>query len=328
MVITLSTSNGLSDVYFNGVSQGQVTLGVMTEFAAVAVGPSRFTYDCANAYSYESYNYVAAHLAVYAYQLTAERIAAHYTTGATGASGVTAAERFAQIFTWGGLGLKRGVYWWQDATGQPEITQIGPAYSLSGSSAADGINAVAQEEGGRSNAQANGSYVYEERWAGYNKPTVAWFGDNAIGGPVVLDTSPFPQGSLGSWAATNGTLVITTEQVYGGAYAALLTPTGGASAAWAADNPVPVIAGSSYSAGAWVYSARPAGPACRSVWTGTPPPGTCPPVPPRSVSRPARGCTSPRGTSPHRPGRVSPLAPSMWGRQAPPRPGTCCTWGW
>ena len=255
VVITLSTSNGLSDVYFNGVSQGQVTLGVMTEFAAVAVGPSRFTYDCANAYSYESYNYVAAHLAVYAYQLTAERIAAHYTTGATGASGVTAAERFAQILTWGGLGLKRGVYWWADATGQPEITQIGPAYSLSGSSAADGINAVAQEEGGRSNAQANGSYVYEERWAGYNKPTAAWFGDNAIGGPVVLDTSPFPQGSLGSWAATNGTLEITTEQVYGGAYAAVLTPAGGASAAWAADNPVPVIAGSAYSAGAWVYSA-------------------------------------------------------------------------
>ena len=254
MVITLSTSNGLSDVYFNGVSQGQVSLGVMTEFAAVAVGPSRFTYDCANAYSYESFNYVAAHLVVYAYQLTAERIAAHYTTGATGSSGVTAAERFAQILTWGGLGLKRGVYWWQDATGQPEITQIGPAYSLSGSSAADGINAVAQEEGGRSNTQANGSYVYEERWSNYNKPTVACFGDDALGGPVVLDTSPFPQGSLGSWAATNGTLEITTEQVYGGAYAAVLTPAGGASAAWAADNPVPVIAGSPYSAGGWVYS--------------------------------------------------------------------------
>ena len=104
MVITMSTSNGLSDVYFNGVSQGQVTLGVMTEFAAVALGPSRYSYDCANAYVYEAYNYVAAHLAIYAYQLTAERIAAHYTTGALGASGVTAAERFAQILTWGGLG--------------------------------------------------------------------------------------------------------------------------------------------------------------------------------------------------------------------------------
>ena len=254
VVITLSTSNGLSSVYFNGVSQGQVTLGVMTEFAAVAVGPSRYTYDCANAYSYESFNYVAAHLAIYAYQLTSERIAAHYTTGALGASGVTAAERFAQILTWGGLGLKRGVYWWEDATGQPEITQIGPAYSLSGSSAADGINAVAQEEGGRSNTQANGSYVYEERWAGYNKPTVAWFGDNATGGPVILDTSPFPQGSLGSWSATSGTLTVTQAQTYGGAYAALLTPAGGASAAWAAGSPVPVIAGSSYSAGAWVYS--------------------------------------------------------------------------
>ena len=100
------------------------------------------------------------------------------------------------------------MYWWQDATGQPEITQIGPAYNLSGSSAADGINAVAQEEGGRSNTQANGSYVFTERWAGYNKPVVAYFGDDAFGGPVILDTSPFPEGSLGGWTATNGTLTL------------------------------------------------------------------------------------------------------------------------
>ena len=254
MVITMSTSNGLSDVYFNGVSQGQVTLGVMTEFAAIALGPSRYAYDCANAYSYESYNYVAAHLAIYAYQLTAERIAAHYTTGALGAAGVTAAERFAQILTWGGLGLKRGVYWWQDATGQPEITQIGPAYSLSGSSAADGINAVQQEEGGRSNTQANGSYVYEERWAGYNKPVVAYFGDDAAGGPSILITSSFPEGSLTGWTVTNGTLTITSAEAYGGGYSALLAPEGDTSSAWISSSAVPVTAGSLYAAGAWVYS--------------------------------------------------------------------------
>lgn len=254
VAITMSTSNGLSDVYFNGVSQGQVTLGVMTEFAAIALGPSRYSYDCANAYSYESYNYVAAHLAIYAYQLTAERIAAHYTTGALGAAGVTAAERFAQILTWGGLGLKRGVYWWQDATGQPEITQIGPAYALSGSSAADGINAVAQEEGGRSNTQANGSYVYTERWAGYNKPVVAYFGDDATGGPAILDTSPFPQGSLGGWTVTNGTLTLTAAQTYGSSYSGLLTPVGVSSSVWATGDTVPVTAGALYAAGAWVYS--------------------------------------------------------------------------
>jgi len=253
MVLTLSTSNGLSDVYFNGTLQGQVTLGVMSEFAAVALGPSRYTYDCANASNYQSFNYVAAHLAVYSYQLTPERIAAHYTTGALGASGVTAAERFAQILTWGGLGLKRGVYWWQIATGQPEITQIGPAYSLSGSSAADGINAVAQEEGGRSNTQANGSYVYTERWANYNKPIVAAFGDNAIGGPVVLDTSPFPQGSLGAWTASNGTLSLSQAQAYGGAFSGLLVPAGG-SGAWVSGDMVTVTAGNGYVAGAWVYS--------------------------------------------------------------------------
>ena len=166
----MTTGNGTTQVYFNGVLQGSVTLGVAPAVYAAVLGPGRYSYDCANAYSYESFNYSAAHLAVYAYQLTPLRILAHYNTGFSGSSGVSAAQRFAQILSWGQIGLKRGYYWWQgtQAQGRPEVTAIGPAYSLSGSSAADAVHQVEQEEGGQSYVQGNGSYVYAERWGTYN----------------------------------------------------------------------------------------------------------------------------------------------------------------
>ena len=157
MVITMSTSNGLSDVYFNGVSQGQVTLGVMTEFAAIALGPSRYAYDCANAYSYESYNYVAAHLAIYAYQLTRWRIAAHYTTGALGAAGVTAAERFAQgshlgkARTQTGRVLVAGCH--RERGDHPDRRRVRPVRV----SAADGVNPVQQTRAAVPTPRPNGS---------------------------------------------------------------------------------------------------------------------------------------------------------------------------
>ena len=168
IVLVMTTGNGDTNVYFNGLLQGSVILGVADTFYAVNLGPGRYSYDADNAYSYEAYNYTAAHLAIYSYQLTPLRIAAHYSTGFTGSAGVSAAQRFAQILTWATLGLKRGYYWWQGATGNPEITQIGSAYALNGSSAADAINGLEQAESGHSYAQANGSYVYLERWGTYN----------------------------------------------------------------------------------------------------------------------------------------------------------------
>ena len=182
VVLVMSSSNGATRVYYNGVLQGSVTLGVAPAVYAVVLGPGRYSYDCGNAYSYESFNYTAAHLAVYAYQLTPQRITAHYNTGYSGSTGTSAAERFAQILSWGQLGLKRGYYWWQGTQpqGQPEITKIGPAYSLNGSSAADAVHQVEQDEGGQSLVQANGSYVYTERWGGYNQQPQVTFGDAAL----------------------------------------------------------------------------------------------------------------------------------------------------
>jgi hypothetical protein len=177
----------------------------------------------------------------------------HYAVGANGASGVTAAQRFAQILTWGQIGLKRGAYWWQNATGTPEITQIAPAYDLNGSSAADGINQVQTEEGGRFFTQANGSVVYLERWAGYNLTSQAAFGDNASAANTNLNPYPSFSSGLGPWSAVNGALAVVDTPVYIGPLSGQLTPTGEPFTVAAIDSAlISVTAGTSYSMVAWI----------------------------------------------------------------------------
>ena len=162
-------------MYVNGVLAGTsaapLTIGPVD---AIALGPGRWSYDTnsGNA-SYFGYNYAAGHLAVYSYELSPARITAHYQAGATGWQGVSASTRFSQILTWAQLGLKRGGWSQAGVTGQAEITQIGPAYDLSGQQASDAIYNVAQSEGGRYKVQANGSLIYLERDAGYNLPVSA-----------------------------------------------------------------------------------------------------------------------------------------------------------
>ena len=178
--------------YVNGVNVFTNTLAVTLNFQAVNLGPGRYSYDCGGAPAvYTGYNYAAGHLAAYAYQMSPTRISSHYTTGAFGQQGVSAAQRFAQVLTWGRVGLKRGGYWWKSAsaTNTPEITAIGPAYDLTGSSAADAINKLTQEEGGQAFVTANGSYVYLERWINYNQSIAATFGDNGTSEiPFLKDT--------------------------------------------------------------------------------------------------------------------------------------------
>ena len=260
VVLVMTTGNGATQVYLNGQLQGSVTLGVTSAVYAITLGPGRYSYDCANAYSYESFNYTAAHLAVYAYQLTALRIAAHYSTGFSGSSGVSAAQRFAQVLSWGQVGLKRGYYWWQgtQAQGRPEITQIGPAYSLNGSSAADAVHQVEQDEGGQSYVQANGSYVYTERWGTYNLASLATFGDAAFPAAGPLVAQPSFSGGTGTWTVNSVSCILTANavEVYYGTQSALITPVGGG-ASFAAINSAsfPVSAGASYLAEAWVWCA-------------------------------------------------------------------------
>ena len=255
IVLVMTTNNGDVNVYFNGVLQGSVIMGVASTFYAVGLGPGRYSYDADNAYSYDTFNYSAAQLAIYSYQLTPLRIAAHYNTGYTGAAGVSAAQRFAQILTWATLGLKRGYYWWQGATGNPEITQIGAAYSLNGSSAADAIHTLEQTESGRSYAQANGSYVYSERWGGYNLSSQATFGDIPVPAAGVQFAPNTFSGGTGTWTAFNAALTYSNAEVYYGSGSALLIP-GGGGATFALMNSIHFTAtpGNVYLAEAWVLS--------------------------------------------------------------------------
>jgi hypothetical protein len=254
VALVFSPSSQSATVYFNGVRKGTVTVGTVISASAVGLGPGRYSYDCDNAQEYESFNYVAAHLAVYDYQLTLERIAAHYTAGTTGWLGVTAAQRFAQILTWGTLGLRRGGYWWQGASGSPEVTALGPAYDLSGSSAADAVNALTQEEGGRFFVQASGSVVYLERWAGYNLTAAATFGDNATGATAALNGNPGFSGNVASWTAVQCTVAYSTSHPYVTTGSALLTPVSSPAACYIAGTETPVTPSSSYTASAWAYS--------------------------------------------------------------------------
>lgn len=251
--LAASAASGLATVYLNGQPQGNITLPLANQVTCLTLGPGRFAYDCNSAASYSAFNYVAGHLAIYDYQLTQDRIAAHFATGVLGAAGVTAAQRFAQILTWGQAGLKRGAYWWASAAGSPEVTEIGPAYSLNGSSAADAVSKLQSEEGGRFAAQANGSLVYAERWAGYNKSATAAFGDAAPGADPELNPQPAFGGGVGPWTAVNGTVAVTGAVSYIGAQSLQLTPAGSPSTVAAARGGMtPVTPGASYTMSAWV----------------------------------------------------------------------------
>ena len=205
LIATDSTPGFL--MYVNGVLAGSaaspLTIGPV---ATIALGPGRWSYDTnsSNA-SYFGYNYAAGHLAVYSYELSPARITAHYQAGANGWQGVSASTRFSQILTWAQLGLKRGGWSQAGVTGQAEITQIGPAYDLSGQQASDAIYNVAQSEGGRYKVQANGSLVYLERDAGYNLPVSAVLSDGTAVAPSVLNTDPGFATGLAGWSGADVT---------------------------------------------------------------------------------------------------------------------------
>lgn len=168
-----------TQTYLNGSpTSTHPTMGVIPQIRAMCLGPARFSYDVSNLVVYNGYNFNAGHLAWYGQELTPTQIANHYESGFSGWVGVPAPGRFAQVLTWGGLGLKRGGTAWFQTYGQAEGTYMSEAYDTSGSSASDQVNEIVQTEGGRCYAQANGSVVYTYRWQGYNGATVATFGDN------------------------------------------------------------------------------------------------------------------------------------------------------
>lgn len=175
----MSISPGGTKCYLNGVQTAtQPTMQALPQIRALSLGPARFSYDVSDLVVYNGFNYVAGHLAVYPEELTPTQISNHYTTGINGFVGVPAAGRFAQVLTWGRLGLKRGGTAWFQNYGQPEGTYISEAYGYEGTNSADVMNQLVQTEGGRCFTQGNGSVVYLYRWSLYNQASVATFGDN------------------------------------------------------------------------------------------------------------------------------------------------------
>lgn len=165
--------------YLNGAATfTSPTLPVIPQVRAICLGPAAFSYDVSDMAVYNGYNFIAGHLAWYGHELTATQISNHFETGFTGWAGVPAPGRFAQILTWGQLGMKRGGTAWYGTYGHAEGTYISEAYAYDGSSASDTVYQVVQTEGGRVFTQGNGSIVYNYRWNLYNQPTAATFGDN------------------------------------------------------------------------------------------------------------------------------------------------------
>jgi Concanavalin A-like lectin/glucanases superfamily len=256
--VVINWNNDFPRIYVNGVENGIPTAASGSGLEAVVLGAGRYAYDLDNATPllYGVQNYVAGHLAVYPYQLSPQRIVSHYNTGLNGAAGLTAAQVFAQILTWAGFGLKRGGFLWSSATGNPEVTQIGPAYNLEGASAASNLYALQQSEGGLMNVQANGSLIYLERWATYNVPVSDYLGDNATSDSAPLNANSSFAGNVSSYSAQNGTISFAASPAYGpGAVGScLLSPAGTATVASVNSTRFPVSGGGTYTAGAWIYS--------------------------------------------------------------------------
>ena len=185
LVFVFPVSGGSTlGVYLNGTLIDTVSLsgGETTAWQALGLGPVNYGFSAAPLIQ----NYVAGHYAIYPYALSAGRIASHYTTGASGASGSTVSQGAAQVLSWGYLGLPRG----GPAGFGPAGSQIsdgitlGPFYSLSGSSAADALNQAVLSDGGMMYAAPSGVLTVLPRWALFNVAPSVVFGDATDGSQV------------------------------------------------------------------------------------------------------------------------------------------------
>jgi hypothetical protein len=192
--------------YLNGTGVGITNvLTTLPQIRAITLGPARFSYDVSDICVYNGYNFSAGHLAIYPYELTPVQISNHFATGVNGASGIPAPGRFAQVLTWGLLGLKRGGTAWYGSYGSVENTFMSEAYSTEGSTGADVMSQLVQTEGGRCFVQANGSLIYVMRWWRYNQPPVALFGDNGTSELPFLQESSFSVDNSFIYNSVSGT---------------------------------------------------------------------------------------------------------------------------
>lgn len=111
-----------------------------------------------------------AHLIQFPFALTSAQAANLYASWRTGSAGESTGARAARMLSW----VK-----WPGATAlDPGATQsMGPATDLAGGSALDGLNAIAETEGGLGYASTAGTVTLRSRTALYNSSPVFVFGE-------------------------------------------------------------------------------------------------------------------------------------------------------
>ena len=176
-VVLVFSSTSLS-VYVNGGLSGTTSLSASQtgSWTTVALGCANYAYQ---ARSTVPGNYTLQCFALYPYQLPQQRITSHYATGNGGQEGVDASQRIAQILAWTYLGIPRGGQVFFDGV-TDGVTQ-GPAYQLTGQSAASAVNQVVANDQATAYVAPSGALIYVPRWAIYDLSPAAVFGDSVSG---------------------------------------------------------------------------------------------------------------------------------------------------
>lgn len=192
--ITVIISTFSISIYVNG---GLATVGISP---GNIIGWSAFSLGCPN-YAFQTGanvvgNFTLFDFALYPYALTTQRIVSQFATGVSGQQNVDALQRMAQILAWAQLGIPRGGR--ETFNGLNQDVLEGPAYTLQGNNAADGLNQVALNESGMYAAMPSGSLVYIHRWALFNQAPVVIFGDS-----VSVGDGEVPALQASSWSYDN-----------------------------------------------------------------------------------------------------------------------------
>jgi hypothetical protein len=173
-IVFLITSSSLA-IYINGGLQKTVSItsAQISSWSAVTLGCPNYAYGSG---SLTAGNFTAFDFAIYDYQLPFQRIVSHFATGNSGQEGIDATQRVAQIMAWGNLSIGRGGQ--VNFSGTLDGVAQGPAYSLEGQTAADGINQVVLNNQEMVTSEPSGNLHYIHRWALFNQMTSFVFGDS------------------------------------------------------------------------------------------------------------------------------------------------------
>lgn len=187
--ITYNGTQYVVTTYVNGVAINTTNVAANSplEIVGMQVGSASPTNGIGT-----TQNFTIGQVVVYPWALTANRIKAHYNTGATADSGDTLQLRLGKLAAWSGLALPL-------LCGQsPPSPLIGNADQIQGGPLADALYNLSVDEGGFffAPADANGAIWYTTRTSLYNRTPRYVFGDR----PDIHVTPPF---GITPWSFTN-----------------------------------------------------------------------------------------------------------------------------